>query len=234
MSAAARARMKWLSTELLFAWVSGRGLARLLGVCMVILVGQLGWPSFHRYINQPERGHFGQIDNPVAEKAPSIADKCLVYLPEDYGLTLRRHPLLLYLHGSGQRGDDIALLEGHSLPATVIRGRKLSFVILMPQCREGAIWTSSDLEMLLKAFEQSYRIDFRRLFVVGYSMGGFGAWQLALRMPNRVAGVASLAGAPPPYRLDALAHTPIWAFHGDRDDVVPVDVSQNAVDGATA
>jgi predicted peptidase len=61
-------------------------------------------------------------------------------------------------------------------------------------------------------------------------MGGFGAWQLASWMPDRLAGVASVGGAQVPRAPESLARAPIWAFHGDQDDVVNVDVSQDAVD----
>jgi predicted peptidase len=206
------------------------GLEILLGLSMASLVAQIAWPSLDAYFNRPAPGRPGSIDNPVAATTHSLAAKCFVSLPTDHGLTSRRDPLILYLHGAGERGNDIRLVTEHGLPAAVCRGRELPFVVLAPQCREGVSWSPDDLENLLKAFSKIFPVDSRRIFVAGYSMGGFGAWQLASRMPDRLAGVVSIAGAQVPSKPESLTNVPIWAFHGDRDQVVDLAVTQQSVD----
>jgi predicted peptidase len=219
-----------MATQSWWPRLSGRALETLLCLAVLSLVGQLAWPSLRSYVALPRPGKLGIIKNPVLEIAPGLADECLVYLPKDYERSSRPWPLLLYLHGAGASGNDIKQPLKSGLPALLKQGRQLPMIVIGPQCREGGPWSPTDLESLLEEMIRRYRVDNQRVFVAGYSMGGSGAWELAAAIPEQLAGMASIAGAARPTDGSALKSLPIWAFHGDHDDVVNVSASQAAID----
>jgi predicted peptidase len=164
-----------------------------------------------------------------------FALRSLLYLPKDYHTAKnRRWPLLLFLHGAGERGTDLALVAKHGPPKLVARKMEFPFVIVSPQCPAGRIWDDDALLALLDQAIARYRIDARRVYLTGLSMGGYGTWSLGLKYPERFAAIAPvcgggsgadvlLAGAATARALRSLA---VWAFHGARDTVVPVTESK--------
>lgn len=143
-------------------------------------------------------------------------------------------PVLLFLHGAGERGDNNRQqLQG--LPARMAsrdwRERFPCFLIA-PQCPRGESWTErlSDLQTLLGQVLQDPRADRDRVYVTGLSMGGFGTWALAARYPDLFAAAAPICGGGDPTTAKRLVDLPIWAVHGAADDVVPVERSREMVD----
>jgi predicted peptidase len=151
-------------------------------------------------------------------------------------------PVILFLHGIGQRG------EGGFVPADGAAGgfvrqylEQLPAVALLPQCRRGKYWHDAEMErMVLAELEQTaaeFSADPKRLYLAGVSMGGFGAWHLAARHPGKfaalvpVCGGSTLAGGD---RFTPVARkigrTPVWVFHGAEDRVVPVTESRGMVE----
>jgi len=154
----------------------------------------------------------------------------LLHLPEGYGNDDRRWPLLLYLHGGLGRGRDFAKMGWYPIIQMVSEGVSLSLIVLAPQCPEGETWTDPDvLVAVLDEVLASYRVDPDRVYLVGYSMGGEGAWFLAYRHPEVFAAIAPMSGYCNPLWATRLARLPVWAFHGAKDDLISVGATERMV-----
>lgn len=176
-----------------------------------------------------------------------------VWLPPRYS-ELRRWPVILFLHGSGERGDDNLRQLTIGLPAAVTRNPdRYPAIIVAPQCALGREWYGEMETMALAALDQSiaeFHGDRNRVILTGISMGGAGAWYMA-RNPERWAAVVPVCGEvvrelddpfplDPPPDISTLLHAtdpfaalakrigsvPVWAFHGADDEVIPVDQSR--------
>lgn len=142
-------------------------------------------------------------------------------------------PLLLFLHGMGERGDDVAQVANHGPPRLLAEGRELPFVVVSPQCPDGEIWSQHlpSLMALVDDVAARCRVDPERLLLTGLSLGGMGICHLAAAYPERFAALAPVcAGATTFLDPARLAHLPMWAFHGEADDVVPVAASHALVE----
>lgn len=167
--------------------------------------------------------------------AQPVTYRYLLALPEGYDdAPERRWPLVLFLHGSGERGDDLALVAVHGPPRLVREGHRFPFILVSPQTPDGSWWEPRPLAALLDEIERTYRVDPDRVVVTGLSMGGYGAWALAELFPTRFAAIAPVCGGGTPNRICAAveAGTAIWAFHGARDAVVLPQRSAEMVDRA--
>jgi len=153
----------------------------------------------------------------------------LLSLPEDYD-TQEKWPLLLFLHGSGERGADLELVKMHGPPKLIAGGKKFPFIVVSPQCAKGRGWEPIELSALLDELEHSYKVDSDRIYVTGLSMGGFATWELAGFSPDRFAAIAPICGGGEPYWTRRYTHLPTWAFHGAKDQGVPVERTQEMID----
>lgn len=155
----------------------------------------------------------------------------LLYLPEGYE-ERDSWPLLLFLHGAGERGDDLEMVKKHGPPKLVEAGQSLPFVVVSPQCPKNRWWTSQllDLSALLDEIESKYKIDPNRIYVTGLSMGGFGTWALAAYSPERFAAIVPICGGGEGLiaRMQ-LRQLPVWAFHGAKDAIVPLQRSEDMI-----
>jgi predicted peptidase len=157
----------------------------------------------------------------------------LLALPEGYSETDGSWPLVLFLHGAGERGSDLDAVKTHGPPKLIEAGEKIPAIVVSPQCPEGSWWTHhvDDLLALLDDLQGRLRVDPDRIYVTGISMGGYGTWALAARAPERFAAAAPVCGGGSAVATAIrVRELPIWAFHGDADAVVPVDESQRIVD----
>ena len=157
-----------------------------------------------------------------------------LYLPPGYPAR-ERWPLILFLHGAGERGDDLDRVKIHGPPKRIDQeDASFPFVIVSPQCPTEGWWSDDDqierLDALLEDVVSRYEIDPQRLYVTGLSMGGYGTWALAARYPHRFAAIAPICGGGDPGAAERMAHLPVWVFHGARDPVVPLEASQEMVD----
>lgn len=144
-------------------------------------------------------------------------------------------PLVLFLHGSGERGDDPTLVRKYALPQALDAGLELPAFVYAPQCPAGERWEALAPRLLaeLDAVCARLPVERSRLSLTGFSMGGQGAWALALAAPQRWAAVAPVAGRLPDagdFGADAaaLARLPLWLAHSTGDDVVPARWSDKA------
>jgi predicted esterase len=177
--------------------------------------------------------------HPIKEKLGIARYKCLIDLPEGYHSGEQKYPLLLFLHGSGERGDDVDTLRENGPPKVVkemgatgelLRGHGApGFIVVSPQCRAGEWWCARDLAAVLDEAEMRFRVDPERVYVTGLSMGGYGTWELAEEYPDRFAAIAPVCGAGNPDAAKRLKDLPAWVFHGQRDTVVPFKRSQDMV-----
>ena len=166
--------------------------------------------------------------------------KYLLYLPPDYKESgEKRWPLMLFLHGAGERGSDVQRVAAHGPLSLVKQGTNFPFIIVAPQCPSSQVWENEPLLQLLESVEKSYRVDAKRIYLTGLSMGGYGTWKLGLTYPDKFAALAPICGGcnlievvlGPRDKADAFKSLPIWAFHGAKDEVVPLSESERVVDG---
>jgi len=156
----------------------------------------------------------------------------LLYLPKGYGEREQKWPLMMFLHGAGERGSDLNKVKVHGPPKIVGAGKDLPFIIVSPQCPEGDWWTekSEELINLLDEIVDRYDVDAERVYLTGLSMGGYGTWELASRYPERFAAVVPICGGGKRFFGWRLKDVPVWAFHGAKDNVVPLRESEEMVE----
>ena len=156
----------------------------------------------------------------------------LVWLPEGYGEDpSHRHPLIVFLHGSGDDDYDSTFVIGFGLPAVLAQGDQpdgFDFVVVSPQAAPGSSWIQAgQLETVDDLIEEvlgTYLVDPDRVYLTGLSMGGYASWHLAMRHPQRFAAMVSLSGSafqlpeplPDPVAC-RLTQVPVWGIHGQQD-----------------
>ena len=171
----------------------------------------------------------------------TASGQALVSLPADYDRPAgsgqaadpdRTWPLLLFLHGAGERGDSLDAVSVHGPIKERRAGRDLPlasptsrFIVVAPQVPAGERWTVGRIAAALDDALDTYRIDRDRVYVTGLSMGGFGTWEAITRMPERFAAAVPICGGGLPLGVEAARDVPVWAFHGAMDTVVPVEAS---------
>jgi predicted peptidase len=153
----------------------------------------------------------------------------LLALPKGYRASKEQFPLILFLHGSGERGSDLENIKLHGLPKVLEAGLELPCIVVSPQCPEKSQWDAEALGALLDDLEKTLRVDPDRIYVTGLSMGGFGTWELTMRYPKRFAAIMPICGGGEPFFTREITHLPVWVFHGAKDDVVPLEYSQRMV-----
>jgi predicted peptidase len=161
----------------------------------------------------------------------------LLYLPPDYGSDPeKRYPLILFLHGAGERGCDLNLVRMHGIPS-VAEQLDLPFITVSPQCPLNLSWAEliPALKELVEETAATYQVDRTRMYLTGLSMGGFGAWTMAVTYPDLFAAVAPICGGGIwylgfPERVATIKHLPVWAFHGAKDPVVEPELTRVLVD----
>jgi len=174
---------------------------------------------------------------PVYSKAQQTAQKYvqetqyLLYLPDGYANdTTTKWPLLIFLHGSGESGTDLAKVKVHGPPKLIEQGKKFPFIVVSPQAPPQTGWQVEVIKGMLTDLKKKYRVDNDRVYLTGLSMGGFGTWNMAEKFPDEFAAIAPICGGGDADKIWQLRHMPVWCFHGAKDDVVPPSSSIKMVD----
>ncbi|MCH5717721.1 prolyl oligopeptidase family serine peptidase [Niabella hibiscisoli] len=155
----------------------------------------------------------------------------LLYLPENYkDDTARKWPLVIFLHGSGESGDDLNKVKFHGPPKLVEAGRQFPFILVSPQAPPNTGWQLDVLKALLNDLKKKYKVDEDRVYMTGLSMGGFGTWNYAEKYPSDLAAIAPVCGGGDAEKAWTLRYMPIWCFHGAKDDVVLPAASISMID----
>jgi predicted peptidase len=163
----------------------------------------------------------------------------LLFLPRDYNAKRAEGwPMILFLHGAGERGTNLSRVKAHGPPKRVESHPDFPFVLVSPQCPEGRTWDVSELTGLLDEVIARHNIDTNRIYLTGLSMGGFGTWSLGMSQPERFAAIAPICGGGERLKVllagrtkgEVLRKLPVWAFHGAKDPVVPLEESERMID----
>lgn len=181
--------------------------------------------------------------------------KYQVFVPDNWTPS-KKWPVILFLHGVGERGDDGLAQTDIGLGSAIRMNRsRFPAIVVMPQCRKNVWWFDPPMDDLAMAAlaqaEKEFQGDPRRVYLTGLSMGGYGAWHLAAKYPGKFAALAPVCGGilrpeearvhPPqekkPYTDAAKkigGNTPVWIFHGAMDDTVPVTESRRMAEAMKA
>lgn len=159
----------------------------------------------------------------TSEKTTSF--RYWLHLPDDYASSGdKTYPLILFLHGAGERGNggNETVVKVHGLPKMIDRGEKVDAIVVSPQCENDKIWNTQvyALKELLDSIIAQYRVDTRRVCCTGLSMGGYGTWMMALTFPDLFWRIAPVCGGGIAWMAGLLKNVEIRAYHGGADGVV--------------
>lgn len=152
-------------------------------------------------------------------------------LPKGYNGE-KHFPLIIFLHGSGERGTDIKKVGVHGIPKIAKKTEGFEFIGVSPQClkAEKARWLTEDLDILLEHVLKTYKVDQKRIYLTGLSMGGYGTWAWAAERADVFAAAVPICGGGNPEDAAKYGKLPIWVFHGDKDKAVKIEKSQAMTD----
>ncbi len=178
-----------------------------------------------------QKGMYFKVE---VKKNVTLEVRFLLYLPEGYDKNKDKYPLMLFLHGMGERGDMLDLIKKNGPPMKIEQGYKYPFIVVSPQCPDEELWSVEVLDMLLDEMVSRYRVKENCIFVTGLSMGGAGTWDLAMAYPDRFAAIVPVCGYTDPAGASKIKDLPVWVFHGAKDDVVAPEQSVNMVNALKA
>jgi predicted peptidase len=180
----------------------------------------------------PAEGQYPQRFERLVTK--TVRADYLLYVPENVGKDDRRWPLMIFLHGSGERGSDLDRVTVNG-PPKIVRDRKgFPFILASPQLPDGDAWSSDVIGALLDELIKRLPVDTDRVYLTGLSLGGYATWDIACDLPGRFAAIAPVCGLGDADRACRLKGVPVWAFHGAKDPVVPLEGDKEMVDAVRA
>ncbi len=206
------------------------------------------------WVTAADRPGYVRTVDKFLKRSHTFGETVLPYrlcLPDFYDPT-KRYPLVLALHGAGERGNDNQIhIEVHRMAtswADSANQKKYPCFVVAPQCPSDNRWVDSDWSTgyyriastpvsdellavmdLVDSLVANYSIDPDRLYVTGLSMGGYGTWDIILRWPDKFAAAVPMSGGGDSTRADRIKHLPIWAFHGQIDNTVPPSGSRQMI-----
>jgi predicted peptidase len=169
----------------------------------------------------------------VHQDADGKEAKYVLFVPQDYEGS-KPSPLILFLHGSGESGTDGKKQAEVGLGKAIRkRAKDFPFLVIFPQSQKRT-WRAAAPDAqraldILAAVQKEYKVDAKRIYLTGLSMGGFGTWSLAAKYPERWAAIVPICGGGNPQDAPAIKHIPCWCFHGDADKAVSVARSRQMI-----
>lgn len=190
----------------------------------------------------------------------TVGYQYLLALPTGYDAKAEKTwPMILFLHGSGERGTDVWKVAVHGPPKLLradapppanetpeararreaaVKSLAENFIVVSPQCPAGVSWDDDAIGALLDEIAAKHKVDAKRVYLTGLSMGGFGTWSYAMKNPGRFAAIVPICGGGEPGTVRRMARMkkaeltslPVWVFHGAKDPTVPLDESQQMID----
>lgn len=213
------------------------------GLISLLVLASTTWAADYQALVQ-------RSEKRVYRDAAGAALPYRLFTPAKYDRQ-QKYPLIIFLHGAGERGDDNTRQLVHAQALRFISDEvqaKHPCFLIAPQCPAGHRWMEVDwgknpapplpekpslpmrLTMgLLDSLQKEFSIDADRIYVTGLSMGGFGSYDLAMRRPNQIAAAIPICGGVDTSRAKQVAHIPFWIFHGGADGVVNVALSRSMV-----
>lgn len=188
---------------------------------------------------------FGKPDfgsNPIIQQEiydPSTLNY-LFFMPRDTTAVINgKFPLIITLHGIGELGSDLWKLKNEGLPKILDGMNTFPFIVVSPQCPSSTEWyynggIQAKVNTLIDSVIARYPVDTSRIYLTGLSMGGIGTLDLAIRYPKRFAALIPIA-----FRIEdgwnvcAIKDIPMWAFHGEKDDIIPFNKAQTVINMLT-
>ena len=166
----------------------------------------------------------------MAEKSKTY--RYLAYLPEGYDKSnTKAWPLIIYLHGSSCKGNNLDRLKKYGPPFYLERGMDVDAIVISPQCPSNKNWTvGSWFESFYQEIKEKYNVDPSRVYLTGMSLGGFGTWDIASRYPDYFAAIMPLCGGGKTNMVETLKDIPTWVFHGEVDRKVRINRSEEMVE----
>jgi len=207
----------------------GRARASFITAC---LLGILITSTHAAEPHQSERQGVLRVRQLTAAQFPYLA-----ITPAEYQRSGQLWPLIVFLHGSEQRGRDVNLLKVNGPPKYALDNPEFPFVVVAPQLAPGKLWEPDAVAALVKQVMSRFRVDRSRVYLTGISTGGYGTWATGLKHPERFAAIVPVAGggdtvllkhAEGAY-LEAVRSLAVWAFHGGSDSIVSPNESQRMV-----
>ena len=141
-------------------------------------------------------------------------------------------PIIIYLHGAGERGSNLGKLDNYGLFPYIKSVENFPFVVFAPLCPENEVWDFQykNIMSCLDHISDDYKIDSKKVYLTGMSMGGQATWNFAIYEPTKYAAIAPVCGCiASPNTCLKLNKTPIWTFHGKKDESIPFSESERLV-----
>ncbi len=158
-------------------------------------------------------------------------------LPKLEQKTTAAPPMVLFLHGAGERGDNLDVVKKHGPPMLISKGQNkwlAEAVVVSPQCPKGEWWDTKALKDLCDEVVKTHKVDTARIYLTGLSMGGFASWTLLAEQPDFWAAAIPICGGGKPETAEKFKHVPLWVFHGAKDSAVELVMSENMIQALKA
>ena len=192
--------------------------------------------SFKKWSKEGVRTYEMFLDKGLKIKPKDTNYHYISYMPKEYKKdSVKKWPLIIYLHGGTTRGTDLKKLYASGIPDQIWRGREFPFIIVAPQCPLGHRWSTDDwFDNFYNEITMKYNVDTNKVYLTGASLGGAGTWYLAIKYPDKFAAIAPMSGFTSHIEylnknIDKLVDMPIWAFHGKIDKVVQFEETERVV-----
>ena len=192
--------------------------------------------SFKKWSKEGAWAYEMSFDKGLKIKPKDTNYHYISYTPKEYKKdSLKKWPVIIYLHGGTRRGTDLKKLYASGIPDQIWRGREFPFIVVAPQCPPGQRWSTDDwFENFYNEITTKYRVDTNKVYLTGTSLGGAGTWYLAIKHPDIFAAIAPMSGFTSHIEyinknIDKLVDMPIWAFHGKIDKVVQFEETERVV-----